>query len=369
MRKALILIFAVFVLITTQVTALAAIPPIDICQSNLNGQEYLEKTYELSPGEDPNSVIEEPFTRDGFVFNLETIRFEEVKESLTKDTQQTVTMITQTDDQGEILKKFTGSMTYTDEEGYTGTLYIETGSIFTEAESYETKRYTLTDTKEYFSMMMNDPYGIPQSTVKNGAALQLKDISWVVTGTSLAGDSLVPTEYKAVATYSGSYSKIVPTGYVTTAIYKGQLSLEVVEKLLVKVTYSGTPAVKSASERGIRPVLFILLFGALILGGTAAAIRFLRKPQVEISCFDDGDYMPVAKEPFDPRRPVIDLNGLKDRLTSTELAFSIDTKTAAGLRSGRIAILLDGEVLQHIVDLTSSEGAVYTFYIDFGGTK
>jgi hypothetical protein len=289
---------------------------------------------------------------------------------------------TQTDDQAEILKKFTGSISYTDEEGYTGTLYIETGSLITEVEGYETKWYTVTDTKEYFSMMMNDPSGIPQSTVKNGVTLKLKDINWVVTGTSLAGDSLVPTEYKAVATYSGGYSKQIATGYVTTANYKGQLSVEIVEKLLVKVTYAGTPipppptedptptpeAEPESKSGGMSPLWILLIFGALALGGTAAAILFLRKPQVEISCLDGEEYKPAAKESFNPRQPVIDLNGLKDKLTSLDLVFALDTKTAGALKGGRIAVLLDGKVLQHTVDLMAAEGGIYKFYIDFGGS-
>jgi hypothetical protein len=133
MRKTLAFVIMLLTLLTTAVTAYATPPPVDVRQSNVNGQEYLEKLYELSPGEDPNSVIEEPFERDGFVFNLETIRFEESKKVLTKDTLQTITVGTQSDDQAEILKRYTGSITYTDEEGYTGTLYIETGSLLTEA--------------------------------------------------------------------------------------------------------------------------------------------------------------------------------------------------------------------------------------------
>jgi hypothetical protein len=380
MRKTIIFLLTALILTATPLTALAA-APVDISQSNVNGRELLEKTYELFPGEDPNSVIEEPFERDGFIYNLETIRFEEVKKIQTKDTLQTVTVVTQSDDSAEILKKFTGSISYTDEGGYTGTLYIETGSLLTEVEDYETKWYTVTDTKEYFSMLMNDPSGIPQSTVKNGVTLKLKDINWVVTGTSLAGDSLVPTEYKAVVSYSGSYSKQIPTGYVTTANYRGQLTLEFVEKLLVKVTYTGTliptpeptpePTTEPEGEHesgGLNPLWIVLILGVLVLGGTGAAILFLRRPQVEISCLDGEDYKPVAKEPFNPRQPVIDLTGLRDKLLSLDLAFTLDKKMAAGMKGGKIAVLLDGNVLQHAVDLSAANEDKYTFYIDFGGS-
>ena len=40
-------------------------------------------------------------------------------------------------------------------------------------------------------------------------------------GTGLAGDTLVPTEYKATATYSSVFSKEVPIRHITKANYRG----------------------------------------------------------------------------------------------------------------------------------------------------
>lgn len=70
------------------------------------------------------------------------------------------------------------------------------------------------------------PSYVAQSTVKDGYTLPLTDVGWTVMGTSLAGDTLVPTEYKAVATYSETFNSQVPTGYVFTARYKGTFPQE-----------------------------------------------------------------------------------------------------------------------------------------------
>ncbi|MDR3278414.1 MAG: hypothetical protein LBT12_06540, partial [Oscillospiraceae bacterium] len=350
----------------------------DVTQSNINGRETLEKLYELEPEDDPNSVIDEPFEKDGFIFNPEKIRFEEIKNSTAKDARQTVTVVTQTDDPGEILKRFSGTIPYTDEAGCSGTLTLDTVSILTEAEGYDTQWYSVTDTKEFFSMLMNDPAGIPQSIVKNGVTLSLKNIDWVVTGTSLAGDSLVPTEYKAVASYAGSYSKQVPTGYVTTAGYTGQIALEYVEKLLVSVTYTGTPIAAPEQEpepepapkpRGANPLAIIGIVGALILGGAAAAILFLRKPQIEVSCRDGAEYVPIGKLPLNPRHPVIDMNGLTDKLATHDFTFALDKKTADKLNGQRVAVLLGDSVLKHTVDTAAADETGYKFNINFGGNS
>jgi hypothetical protein len=376
MKRAVSLFIAILMLSALSFAALAAPVPADVRQSNIDGRETLEKSYEMSPGEDPNSVIEEPFEKDGFIFNLEKIRFEEIKNSTARDARQAVTVVTQSDDPGEILKRFTGTIPYTDESGCSGTLILDTGSILTEAEGYETRWYTVTDTKEFFSMLMNDPAGIPQSTVKNGVTLSLKNIDWVVTGTSLAGDSLVPTEYKAVVSYSGSYSKQIPTGYVTTASYSGRITLEYVEKLLVTVTYTGTPVAipetepepePAAEPRGANPFAMLAIIGALVLGGIAAAILLLRKPQVEVFCRDGEEYVPLGKLPLNPRHPVLDLNGLSEKMATHDFAFTLDKKTADKLDGQRVAVLLGDSVLKHTVDAAAADGTEYKFNINFGG--
>ena len=287
MKKAASIIIAAALVAAMSLTALASPAPVDVQRNNLNGQERMEKTYYLTPDEDPNSVIEEPFENDGYAFNLETIRFEENKTEMEKDMRQTVTVETQTEDAAEILRLLASSLPYTDEAGFTGILYIDTASIVTSVAGYEAKSYTITDTREYSSMLMNDPSGIPQSTTKSGVTLKLKDISWVVTETALAGDSLVPVEYKAVASYSGSYSKEVPTGYVTTANYIGKISFEAVESLTVKVTYIGTaiappepnevPIEIPEEEKGSGGLIAIIVIAMLALGGAAAYILKRRR--------------------------------------------------------------------------------------------
>ena len=82
---------------------------------------------------------------------------------------------------------------------------------------------------------------VPTTSVKNGYTLKLSDLSWSVTGTSLADDTLVPTSYTATATYSTTASRSVATGYVTTAKYTGEITAEGISSIEYTVTYLGTP--------------------------------------------------------------------------------------------------------------------------------
>jgi len=379
MKKAVSIFIAGALVAAMSLSALAAPAPIDVQRNNLNGQERIEKTYILTPDEDPNSVIEDPFESEGYAFNLETIRFEENKTEMEKDARQTVTVETQTDDAAEILRLLASSLPYADEAGFSGTLYIDTASITTAVAGYETKYYTVTDTKEYTSMMMNDPSGIPQSTTKSGVSLKLKDISWVVTETALAGDSLVPVEYKAVASYSGSYSKEVPSGYVTTANYIGKINFRAVESLTVKVTYVGVaielpeptevPTEILEDEKGNGGLIAIIVIAALALGGTALFFFVLRKPRAKIYNVSTTGDSYVAEEAFDLWHPVIDLNRHKDKLMSTAAKIIIDAKTATKLHGKPVAVLIDNRVLRHNVDLDYVDKSGYRIYIEVQKTE
>ena len=63
---------ALFLLLVTiaMSSALAAEVPEDMIVENLNGQQRIVKTYTLSPEVDPDSLREENFTYDGYLYTL-----------------------------------------------------------------------------------------------------------------------------------------------------------------------------------------------------------------------------------------------------------------------------------------------------------
>lgn len=86
----------------------------------------------------------------------------------------------------------------------------------------------------------NDMSYVPSTTVKNGRTLNLANVEWQVTGTDLVGETLVPSSYQAVATYSARVPYQAATGYITTAEYTGEITREGVESITYVLTYLGT---------------------------------------------------------------------------------------------------------------------------------
>ena len=197
MKKVAILL-ALFCMLT--VTASAAYIPEDVISENRDGRQLIVKTYMLPPDADPSGLVEEPFEVEGYSYHhLETVKEEQTFED-SKIQTEVVTLETDVDDLAAILEQLDASMEY-NKDGYSGVLTLDHTTIQTEAAGYTTKYYTITDTKQFTGLDRNDPSYVPTTTVKNGSTLKLSDISWTVTGTGLADDTLVPTSYTATATY------------------------------------------------------------------------------------------------------------------------------------------------------------------------
>ena len=189
MKKVAILL-ALFCMLT--VTASAAYIPEDVISENRDGRQLIVKTYMLPPDADPSGLVEEPFEVEGYSYHhLETVKEEQTFED-SKIQTEVVTLETDVDDLAAILEQLDASMEY-NKDGYSGVLTLDHTTIQTEAAGYTTKYYTITDTKQFTGLDRNDPSYVPTTTVKNGSTLKLSDISWTVTGTGLADDTLVPT--------------------------------------------------------------------------------------------------------------------------------------------------------------------------------
>ncbi len=221
------------------VNVLALEVPTDTVVQNLNGSQQLIKTYVLSPDVDPQSLIEEPFEQEGYLYTFADIVKEENLLSDTLYHRETLTVETASNDLSKILEQLEPSIDY-DDGAYKGTLALDHTSIHTEASGYETRSNTVTATKTIGPVDRNDMSYVPATTVKNGVTLNLSGVDWQVTGTDLVGNALSPSSYQAVATYSGKSYYKTATGYVTTADYVGEISRDNVESVTYQVMYLGT---------------------------------------------------------------------------------------------------------------------------------
>ena len=167
----------------------------------------------------------------------------------------------------------------------------------------------------------NDMSYVPATTIKNGRTLSLAGVEWQVTGTDLVGETLSPSSWQAVATYTASTSWQAATGYVTTAEYHGEVVSEGIESVTYTVVYTGAETLpaegENPSSNGTNPFAALagsplLPIGGFMLLALAAGfgvLLFTRRKNVYVYIPGDRprDYKLIAKFRADAKYPNIDL--------------------------------------------------------------
>ena len=226
--------------------------PTSTVVQNLNGSQQVVKTYTVSPEVDAQTLIEEPFQLEGYLYTYADIVKEENRVSERQSHTETVTVETTKKNLDVILEQLAPTMEY-DDGTWAGTLALDHTSISTQAAGYTTGSSTVTATKTIGPLDRNDMSYVPATTTKNGVTLNLSNVEWQVIGADEVGDMTAPCSYQAVATYSGKSYYKAATGYVTTASYVGEVAHEGVESVTYQVTYLGEahePEPSHAPEEG-----------------------------------------------------------------------------------------------------------------------
>lgn len=212
--------------------------PTSTVVQNLNGSQQVVKTYTVSPEVDAQTLIEEPFQLEGFLYTYADIVKQENQVAERQFHTETVTVETAKKNLDVILEQLAPTMEY-DDGTWAGTLALDHTSINTQAAGYTTGSSTVTATKTIGPLDRNDMSYVPATTTKNGVTLNLSNVEWQVIGADVVGDVMAPCSYQAVATYSGKSYYKAATGYVTTANYVGEVTHEGVESVTYQVTYLG----------------------------------------------------------------------------------------------------------------------------------
>lgn len=252
-----------------------AVPTETRQESTPGGDQLITKMYELSPEEDPKSLIEEDFEQDGFLFQYRGMTKEDVSHTESKTVTQAVTVESQSGNTEENLDLLEGSIPY-DSGGFTGTLTLVPSSVKTEAAGYETRSYTVSDTRIYADLAYNDPSLGPQTIEKGGLTLRLSGVTWQGQGGTGANGSLIPTSYTATASYSGTGSTRYAAGYLTEADYSGVVTKDGIEKVIYTVSYSGSPIEKPEPEQKPFPIWIPMCAGGALAAGVGITLAVIK---------------------------------------------------------------------------------------------
>ena len=276
--------------------------PTNTVVQNLNGSQQVVKTYTVSPEVDAQTLIEEPFQLEGFLYTYADIVKEENLVSERQIHTETVTVETAKKNLDVILKELAPTMEYGD-GSWVGTLALDHTSINTQAAGYTTGSSTVTATKTIGPLDRNDMSYVPATTVKNGVTLNLSSVEWQVIGAEVVGDMTAPCSYQAVATYTGKSYYSAATGYVTTANYVGEVTHEGVESVTYRVTYLGeehqpesSPAPTEEQPNLFQRVVSSPNFLRNVLGGAGAitavvltVLLILSRREVKSLRTEDGE--------------------------------------------------------------------------------
>lgn len=266
LRRASVLAFALLALLLMAQTALAAgLYPAEIRETDEGGKHRLEKVYMLSAADNPDNIPTEEFEREGYHYTLMDIVQQDYSESDVKEYSETVTINSQTKDMASIMPQLAATKEVETEDGYTGTLTLDTASIKVEAAGYTSSARTVTASRSYPNLSDADTSYIPKSVTENGRTLQLADIQWQESANG----------YTANATYTGSATSKSATGYTVTANYVGQVAKTISGNIIYTAVFSGTPtgagsaalAAESGNFGWLLALLLVAVTGGIVYGG------------------------------------------------------------------------------------------------------
>ena len=217
-------------------------PPAELLPADVQySQDRLDirKVYELSPDVDPSRLPRGGFELGGYAYECADI----LREVVIGEESKTVTVAeaaeTKKDDAASIFAVLPQYIEYSDEDGFSGRLLLNTSTIKSEVSGYGTSSTPYTVSRSYPNLPDCDTQHIPKTTDDNGRTLQLQDIQWQTDNTMNVDDYEIGNRYTAVAMYGGTRSSSYVTGYDVTADYSGEVLRKGVTVIRYTVIFTG----------------------------------------------------------------------------------------------------------------------------------
>lgn len=290
-----ITILAVLLLLST--TTFAAEYPSQVSYSMNNGIFEVRKTYELPVDQEPSMQAKQSFEQDGYSFTLTDLLRQELPEQQSKEYTETVTVSSESKELTAILPLLADTKAVTTEDGFTGTLKLDTGSITVEPAGYKNNSWTVSATRTYPNLSSMDLEYIPKTTTENGRTLNFSTVDWQTDNTENVDDDAIGDRFSAIVTYTGTASSRNVTGYTVTAQYSGEVEKVSLNKVQYVAVFHGTPLVVPEVEVPKVQTMdwrYFAIPGGLILlclaGFTAAKIKNRKKGKHDDETILDADY-------------------------------------------------------------------------------
>jgi hypothetical protein len=218
----------------------------------LNNPDSLEirKIYELDPGVDPGTLPRDGFERSGYAYECSDILREVVIGEEAIIVAVTETAESKKNDMDTVLDMLPQYKEYINEDGFTGTLLLNTATIKSEVSGYYSTNTPYTVSRSYPNLSDADTQFIPKTIDDSGKTLQLQDIEWQIDNTYNVDDYEIGNRYTAIAIYSGTKTSSYVKGYTITAAYSGEAIRKGVKAIRYTVIFTGLelPAPEPTAE-------------------------------------------------------------------------------------------------------------------------
>lgn len=295
--KKTITIMAVFLLLSMN-TAFAAEYPSQVSYNLNNGIFEVRKTYEMQVDEEPSAQTKQGFEQDGYSFVLTDMLRQELPEQQSKEYTETVTVSSESKELTAILPLFADTKEITTEDGFAGTLKLDTSTITVEPAGYKNNSWTVSATRTYPNLSSMDLEYIPKTTTENGRTLNFSTVDWQTDNTENVDDDTIGNRFSAVVTYTGTASSRNVTGYTVTAQYSGEVEKVSLDKVQYVAVFHGTPiAPQEVAKESVMDWRYLAIPGGLVLlclaGFITAKIKNKRKGQNKDETIYDADYKVV----------------------------------------------------------------------------
>lgn len=295
--KKTITIMAVFLLLSMN-TVFAAEYPSQVSYNLNNGIFEVRKTYEMQVDEEPSAQTKQSFEQDGYSFVLTDILRQELPEQQSKEYTETVTVSSESKELTAILPLFADTKEITTEDGFAGTLKLDTSTITVEPAGYKNNSWTVSATRTYPNLSSMDLEYIPKTTTENGRTLNFSTVDWQTDNTENVDDDTIGNRFSAVVTYIGTASSRNVTGYTVTAQYSGEVEKVSLDKVQYVAVFHGTPiAPQEVAKESVMDWRYLAIPGGLVLlclaGFITAKIKNKRKGQNKDETIYDADYKVV----------------------------------------------------------------------------
>lgn len=295
--KKTITILAVLLLLSTT-TAFAAEYPSQVSYNLYNGIFEVRKTYEMQVDEEPSAQAKQSFEQDGYSFVLTDMLRQELPEQQSKAYTETVTVNSGSKELTAILPLLADTKEITTEDGFTGTLKLDTSTITVEPAGYKNNSWTVSATRTYPNLSSMDLEYIPKTTTENGRTLNFSTVDWQTDNTENVDDDTIGNRFSAVVTYTGTASSRNVTGYTVTAQYSGEVEKVSLDKVQYVAIFHGTPiAPQEVAKEAVMDWRYLAIPGGLVLlclaGFITAKIKNKRKGQNKDETIYDADYKVV----------------------------------------------------------------------------